>query len=397
MLHGAIMKNIITRFLDLNLNKRAAYISIGCLVYVFLFATPPFTTLLHPQRNSYWPYIYQQMLHPFTKLQLQDYSSHVGKLSFRLIVPLIGFLVPFKSMAIKFLVVVIIKTILGYFFFYKIYIHFSNKNNSKLMPFLFTTMFLPIFVGKSFVTDFMWFDAIAFYFIFIAMICSSSVIVFLSCLLACFTDEKAYFSLLIVFVYRIYYCANENRSTLKEIARTAFVNINVVIIPLGLFAAIIIRVLLDKIFGIGVSVNDSKIIFLDYLRNGVIDYMVIGIYAAFKSYWTLIIGLLIYFYLENKLVFILTLFSFIPILLASISVWDLTRSLNYGFPILFFAISILNDKYTQNLSELFNTKLKYAFITIIICSFITPAIMVSDAIDINHNILIKIRDTRIKR
>ncbi|MES2431652.1 MAG: hypothetical protein V4556_12000 [Bacteroidota bacterium] len=392
------LNKLSAKYLQLSLKGRAIWIAFFCLIYIFIFATPPFTTLLHPEANYYWSHINKQMDHPLQPIILEDPAAHPAKLSLRLLVPVIGHIIPSDNIQVRFFVVILLKSFLGFLFFYYIFQFFYKRITLQWVPELLTISWVTLYCGKAFITDFMWFDEFAFFFILLSLISRNTIIVFLSVIAACFTDERSFFSLLFVIIFRLYEYVEVQLDSGNFTVGNFFKNIrfnrpliNLLIIPAAMAVSVGIRIYLQKYHGLGVQADNSAIIFLDYLRNGNMDYLIIGIFVTFKFLWLLIIWFFYKFFKISKLFFLFTFLAFILILIVSLSVWDLSRSLNYAFPLLFFTYYLLTKTMQQN-NPAFQKSFFIVIAVIVIGNFICPSIMVADGVDMHHNILMKFLD-----
>ncbi len=349
-----------------------------CFIYLLLCATPPFLVLKNIDSTVYWPYINFKVDNLLSPIDASP-SSHEAKLNLRLTVPFILKLSTIQSSEYRFLFLMVIKWLLGAYFFYLLYRFAVTYFHSRSVQFLTVVSFVTIYVGKSFVNGIMWFDEFAFFFITMALFSRRWLIIFVSILLAVFVDERAFLSSLLVYVYKLY---DVGSFTVRSLAHPLKQQ-NAILFAIAF--ALLIRIYLFHFHDLYVPVSEDGIIFFDYVRNGKIDLLIIGIFAAFKSLWFFIFLCLLFLYQQKKyIVAFLFCLSICLILVASMSVWDLTRSINFAFPSLIFAYRLIAE---SNQSSLW---FKHIYTSLIGTAFLIPPIMVSDKIDIYYNIIIKI-------
>ncbi len=359
-----------------------AFIILLCYLYLLIFATPPFLMFRNPDATAYWPFINYKIDNLFMPIEASN-DSHQAKLNLRLTVPLIGKLLPTSSSQYRFTFIMLVKWLMGIYFYYLLY-QFTNKyfKDKKIQIFVICS-FVTIYTGKSFVNGVMWFDEFAFFFLLISMTSKNNLIIFLSVIFAVFVDERAFFSCLIVYTYKLYECGNYNIRKLTD----PFSDYNFVV--WGLVIALLLRIIIEKSYGLNIKTENGGFLFLEYFRKGNLDYLIIGLFAAFKTLWIfIIVAGFILFQTNQKLILFLFFSGTFLISIVSFSVWDLTRSLNFCFPALILSYRILADNY-QN-KHWFNS---FVFLLIGL-SFFIPPIMVSDKIDIYHNIFIKLLEHR---
>lgn len=382
------MRSVINKYQAYSTEKKATVISLLALLYIFVFATPAITNLLKP--NLYMEHVGQQMKDPFSPIHVDNPLSHMGKLTFRLTVPVIGYLLPFLSLKGKLIFIYIIRLIMGFYLFRKLYLFINEIFDYKYLAEALTFSLSFIWVGKSFINDFMWFDEIAFFFLFLTMVSRSSIIIFISAILACFTDERAYLSLLIVFAFRLFFEKGKVKDgifSVKFFIKEIFKNWA---IPIALALCFALRIYLNKQHGF--EIGEVKL--FEYLTTGNLDYYSIGLWAGFKNLWLIILAGFYLLFRNRKffIVSILVITLLLNLIVAS-SVMDLTRSINYSFPLLLIFMFYITEL-MKNATQEWRTKMYYLLITIVICSFIVPPIMVAEAPDIHHNLLLKLLEHR---
>jgi hypothetical protein len=356
--------NIYFKWLNFLSEKNSKVIAVALLCITLFLYFPPITNLIHYDKNRYWLMIYEQMKHPFTPLQVSDPMDHFAKVGLRLIVPIIGFLTPFDDLQSKFAILIIIKLILGYFF-YKICFQFLvTKFENRLMSLLITLSLAISYIGSSFVSDYQNFDDFGFFFILIFLVTKSNTAILLSAILGLFSDERTFLPLIIISLYKY--------------SKTTIFNIH----NYSIITGVILRLIIGEIFQLHPTVRGGGVQLLDYPLHGNFNYLLLGIFSPFKSFWLLII-LYFQYTLRLNLKSIGILFSTVGILIISISVIDITRSLCYAFPLLLIATIEIKRNYDSKLFQ-------YFILILLSVNIISPDFSVCDNVFCSQNFISKI-------
>jgi hypothetical protein len=341
-------------------SKIIAICSIALTLFLYF---PAITNIIHPENNRYWLMLFKQMNHPLTPLNVTDPMDHFAKVGLRLIVPLIGYFTPFSGIQGKFAMLLIVKIIMGYFFYKKLFEFLDSKINNRVTALIVTLGISISYIGSTFVSDYQNFDDFGYFFILLFLTSNSKSTIYFSAILAAFSDERTILPLIIIALYKfpkINFFNCYNYSILLAIGSRFFVGF---------------------IFQLFPSIQNGGVILFDYVFHGNINYLFIGLYSAFKSFW-LIILLYIYINQNFNLRNIGIVISMLGILIISVSVWDLTRSLCYGFPLLIISIIEIHKKFnSQTIMKLLGVML--------MVNMISPDYSVCDNIFCSQNFIIK--------
>jgi hypothetical protein len=228
--------------------------------------------------------------------------------------------------------------------------------------------FAVLYVGKSFFHDtLLWNDGIAFMFLALALLNRNSLLVCALLLLAFFTDERALFGGIPAFIYcrlvgidpdkpgkNLFGCAAPFLSAyfLYLITRTFLKYTTEMGIPLGAHS--------------GVS------LFLRFHSGFPAWLSFAGILLAYKSAWV-IIGLSLWWMRNRKSDFLIYLFGLISILVISVSVQDLTRSLAYAFIAILIGFFLFYQKFNAQQ----RAKMEYKVFTIFIINLCIPTMQIT--------------------
>lgn len=283
-----------------------------------------------------WQAYNQQKEHPFTPLDFNG-ASNAAKRTFRLTVPVLA-----KIFNLSDYGVIAVEWILNVLFIGFSLLLFEKILNDKTLALLGTIGLTFIYNGHSGFTDNnAWFDVFAYLFLLLAMFYSNSILIFIFIFFAAWTDERAIFGSLLVFLWWKF---NETKAT-EFSFRTFFkVEIKSSMVILALLFYTIGRFLLMKFSNLSIPFKEVG---LDVLFNAT-GAMGLGLWSALEGFWLLIIVCLIFLITQNKFSVAFSLIGMLAvIMLAAFSVHDITKSAGYIFPIIFITVSILAEKFSQ--------------------------------------------------
>lgn len=275
-----------------------------------------------------------------------DPASQEAKRTFRLVPSLWAKILPTESIKARWIFLYLTQCLLGFGFFYLLLNFFFKKYGDKTTAILITANFALLYIGKSFFSDAIWFDAYAYFFIALAIFTTNPLLLEASLFLAFFTDERALFAGGLVFIYHLMF----NKDKLKIVLPTIFS-------AYILYAAV--RLVLMKVYNLSIPMGEGAYTgFLQFAIGDVLDMTTrldrgpIGLYTPFKNLWILFFLLL---YILRKEPFQFSLFASIMLvfLIVSFSVADITRTLTYAFPFVLIGferlkVFVANDKTYKN-------------------------------------------------
>ncbi|MFM2048449.1 MAG: hypothetical protein RI955_997 [Bacteroidota bacterium] len=318
----------------------------------FIFSTGAFFYLPTAFKNENWESYNFKKENLFKQPPYND-ASHAAKKTFRITVPLIAKIFHFNNWT-----TVAFMWAINFFFLFFILQMFLKLIDDKTIAVLGTIGFTFIYVGHAGFTDInTWFDGIAYFFILTAILSRNNFIILSSIILACFTDERAYLSSCLVFLFHVILNSeNEISFSFKKhkLSIAAF---------LAIAIALILRLTIQLIFDLHTKTGGTTI--TKVLADT--DFWGMAMWTFLEGYWLLIIVLGLFLIYQKQyfktfiLLLIIAIFS-----LASILVFDKTRSGAYIFPLIFIAVLILKNKLNA-------IEWRYLFLTIAIICFLFPA------------------------
>lgn len=307
-------------------------------------------------------------------------ESHAAKKTFRITVPLIA-----KTLHLNNWLTVAFIWICNCLFLYFSILLFEKLLTNKVAALLGTFALTFIYVGHAGFTDInTWFDGVAYLLLLIACLSTSHWLIFLSIILACFTDERAYLSSMLVLLFHFLEVRDAKfLSNLKTNKKAIFTF-------LGVATALALRLLIQIKYNLHTLTGGTT---LDRIMNDS-DFWGMAVWTHLEGFWLLLLLVGIILLQEKKY----TLTSLLFLIVAAFScssflIFDKTRSGAYIFPIIFIGISLLKNKLKV-------TEWNYLFLLIAIICFLFPSYyVISDTAPYTHwykPVFIRVLDLIIK-
>lgn len=268
---------------------------------------------------------------PFQNAEF-SYENHRFKMMFRLFLPILLRVLGIETYAGLF--IFITQLILAPIFIYLLLTFFSEQLKSRKNAFYLTLLLGSLYYVSSFWMDTSGYgDAFAYFFLFIAIYTRKPLLIFIVTQLAAWTDERAVICLAGVFLWWAYFSSYSFKSKIR------FINKQNIAVLLSLIIYAVIRIILSKfIFSLYLTntsfVQEYLSVLYENMKNGGFS-----IWRAYKSLFGFVI-LLSLFLIKNKkyLLFLIYSISFGGSLLIGLGAYDLSRSLSFFFPYIFFSI-----------------------------------------------------------
>lgn len=304
--------------------------------FVFLLTYPKYLETLQivsPEKT--YAYFFDKIDNPLAPVNQISTESHGSKIAYRFTVPLLAKIMGISSekngKAIVF--IYILQSLLLFPFLYLLQ-RLVNKLTSALNSSLFVLACSATYLAKSFFWDYdFWLDGFAFFFMFLGMYFRSGVSIFTCLQLACWTDERAFIALPGIYLFHV---LRENDFNIllswKSIIKVLFSKTSTWIIVSGI-TYLIIRGILNYVYGLSTPSGEEAGVSLALIPFQ-LKHRLIGIFLTFEGLW-LIFGYVVYHLYKHKgiqlLVFLLSILMIQ--LLVAYSVFDITRSITYAFPL----------------------------------------------------------------
>ena len=345
-----------------------------CVLYCILVSMPNYTNFNESRlqkSNSYsilienYRILNHQIDHPFNHHPAAE-NAHASKLDFRFVPALLARAIPSHDMLTRMLGLYIINNIAGFIFFMCILRLVFQYSGNRLLAALTALNFAVLYVGKSFFHDtLLWNDGIAFMFLALALLNRNSFLLSACLLLAFFTDERALFGGILAFVY----CRlNEEDKPGKNLFYSAIPFLSAYVLYLVIRTYLKYRAGMDIPLGAQSGVS----LFLRFHTGFPAWLSFAGALLVYKSTWV-IIALSLWWMRKRKSDFLIYLFGLISLLVISVSVQDLTRSLAYAFIAILTGFFLFYKKFNAQQ----RAEMEYKVFTIFIINLCIPTIQIT--------------------
>lgn len=238
-------------------------------------------------------------------------------MAFRLLPPMLAKLCPSSDLTARMTWLFFLQNLAGLLFIFLL-AKLVEKHTGDAV--LVSCSFCVLYTAKSFFCDLsFFFDTFAFLLLLISISSSNFFVVFIAHMLGCFTDERTVLAGGFVMLFHLLQTPGQKKVT------------NAAIAPLAVILAYIpIRLFLQAHFGIKTaSGKGAGMSIIEIFAHSQFQYIVLGIFAAFKSFWLLLLlGLLVMKRMVHRFIYAGTLFFIVFI---GVSVYDFSRSISYAF------------------------------------------------------------------
>lgn len=301
-----------------------------CLGLMY-FVNFPYFQNLDPDICSTWEIVQNQIDDPTKQYGMENPSSHDSKRGFRLTVPILCKLINVRDPRMIYCIQVIVC-----FLFFRMLIHFAERlSASKLVNVLLPIGFSFTAIGQAGIFDvYAKFDSFALFFLFASMLFRSPAVIFLSILLAAFTDERALIaSPMILLWWQLF----ENRLYHGSFSSLVKLNWRAIAVFLGILSYIGLRLFIAQRLGFVSPTGDVGISILARQYN----MYLFGTWTAFEGFWIVVfMALFFLLYSGRHWLLILVIITALPSFVAAHLVIDITRSMIYALPLLIVCLKI---------------------------------------------------------
>ncbi len=272
-------------------------------------------------------------------------SSHSSKLSFRFVPALLVKALPIHDLYSRMLALYILNNLAGIICFLCLMTITYRYSKNRLFSALVALNFAVLYFGKSFFHDTsLWNDGIAFAFLLLSITTRNRLLTFLFLLAAFFTDERALFGGVLVYVY---FKLTDKDTNYPH--RFPFISISVNDLPyiLSFVGYGIIRLSLKDFFRMETPIGwDSGVALFLRLRKGYpLKLNFLAIITLYKFAWIPILWSM-WALRTKKIVLMMALSSLLALIVISLSVEDITRTIIYSFMTLVTAFYIFHENPT---------------------------------------------------
>jgi hypothetical protein len=319
-------------FMLLSTKRWAHYTALICTLNSLFLAFPSYQKIFtdDPKVNDYlsfWNRINEQADHPLTVFVYPP-ASHEAKVSFRLLAPLLARFSPFESLNYRMAYLFLLQHIAGFFFFYFLALFAFRYTQDRATSSLFALMFSMTYLGHCFFYElYGFFDGIAFTLFLVSMYYYQKWFCAIPFFLAFWIDERAVIGSGLVFLFIISHDIDfSRRSVWMEMAYKSR--------PLlvAYIAYFVFRRYLEIVFSLAVPIGTEYDagVGLIFKQARTIP---LATFLSYEGIWLIfLLGSVVLWFSSSRLFLSLYLLVFTFIMIVSFSVWDVTRSIMYGFP-----------------------------------------------------------------
>jgi hypothetical protein len=299
-------------------------LSIGML---FFFNTPKINYLYaystHQVDHPPFKRIEEQIRSPLTARQYPP-ASHEAKMALRLTVPLIAkvlHLIPVWKLYVLQVILGVIGIVLHLKLLYEI-------TNDRLVSLLATIAFTTSYTGASaFIDVYGLYDSFVYVAFLAIMYYRKYWLTFLLLFLSFFTDERAIFASFLVMVW-VYLTVEKKRFPIFSAVYLS-----------SLILYVIARFYLQNAYGLSTANNGTMGVFA-MVQN--FNNIGLGVFGSFEASWIILILACVAIWMEKRIWFLLFYLGGLGmVILIALNVWDVTRSIGYGYPAIIIAVYLL--------------------------------------------------------
>ncbi len=331
------------RFVNARLtSRRWAYkIALLCTLNSLFWAFPSYQRIFtHDSAiNDYlraWERIDEQAEHPLTPYEYLP-TLHEAKVAFRLLAPLIARYSPFKTLNGRMAYLFFLQHLAGFLFFFYLALFVFRYGQDKVLALIVPLTVSLSYLGHSFFYElYGWFDGFAFILMLMGMYYYRKWYCALLLFLSFWVDERAIVGSGIVCLFAL---TQEDGVPRPFQFKSLFVKAIPFLTAYAVYA--LARYQLQVTFGLKAPVGteyDAGIgVIIQQATN-----LPLATFLSFEATWIIfILGVIMMWQPGLRLVTSFYLLNFAVVALISYSVWDVTRSLMYGFPIFLVSLRYL--------------------------------------------------------
>lgn len=304
-----------------------------------------FIDLINGHHNSniccyFWTDVQYQTTDWFMqKLQIWD-TVHQANMRLRLLLPVLWYV--FQSV----LSIYLLQVALGIIQMYMILQWTYELTKDRLQAFFFTLGISGLYMGAAYYLDFYAYgDAFGYAFLVAALFFRNPVLIALSIFLAAWVDERALFnsSFIVLYHWLTLYQADDKQPIRFNLLKPTPQALGVLA---GGVVYMIVRFYLSHRYQVATSIGGPSLFF--HVREALKTFGT-RLYSGFESYWLLVVCMLatlVYYRKYSLLLIIVPLLSITTFTM--LMAGDFTRTISYGFPIIFLGFAIARREFTAS-------------------------------------------------
>ena len=344
-----------------------AKLSLVLFGFVFLTTYPNYLDILaDPAPRTTFDYFFQKVESPFSPAVVGHTGSHGAKIAFRLTIPLLakvlgtGWTVTGKDVVLVFFLQSLLL-----FPFLLILIRIVSRHLDAVSTVLVTVACSATYLASAFFWDYhFWFDAYAFFFLLMGMYFRNRIGIFVFLLLACFTDERAVVALFSVYLFHLLEERNFTISGFRDLFPGSIIGSRASTVLLVVLSYVLIRLWLTTAYNLRTPSGEHVGVSLSIIPFQ-LKHRLIGILFAFEGLWiTFVLSIMVLSIRKQILLAGILLATLLLHVVVAYSVYDITRSLTYGFPVFITAILIAGRSFERDR--------RHILLVVLLCCLVVP-------------------------
>jgi hypothetical protein len=330
---------------------------IVCVLWLLIIATtfPKYLEILtDPAPSTTYAYYFEKIKHPFSVIKSVNEKDHASKLAFRLTVPLLakGFGIAADGPGKDIVWLYIFQSLLLYPFLVML-AELVFRFTDELQGWIFVFACSFTYLCKAFFWDYdFWFDGYAYFFMLAGLYCRNPYLVFVMLNLACWTDERAVIALPGILLFHL---LQEAGFEIPKKLGDIFKDIRS-LRPIATLAAgivyIVIRLFVSGYLSLSTPYGQEAGVSLVLIPYQ-LAHRLIGVFLTFEGLWIMVCFTIYFLIKAKKTIAFVIIFLLLSQIIVAYSVFDITRSLTYSFPLIIVCFVIFTKyNFGENINSL---------------------------------------------
>ena len=298
--------------------------------------------LLDSSLATTYHYFFEKIKNPLGSAAHLGSDTHGSKIAFRLTVPIIGKALGIGSSSSgkDIVLIYLLQSALLLPFLYML-IDVLQRFTSHVNACLFAVACSFTYLCKAFFWDYdFWFDGYAYFFMLAGLYFRKPLPVFFCLQLACWTDERAVVALPGIYLYHLLQSGNFNLvDNFKSIYQGLYSRSGIPVVFAGL-VYLLLRLYLGYRYNLLTPSGDQAGVSLSLIQFQ-LNNRLIGVFLSFEALWFFPFMIGFYQFRIRKFFVSALLGALLLQIIVAYSVFDISRSLSYCFPIFIICLALM--------------------------------------------------------